>query len=362
VIRSIDINARFLTQPITGVQRFAVEIVAGIDRHLSASAQFRDQYRFRLISPRSARTMDLEHIPLARAGRLEGHGWEQLELPLHARGRVLLNLCNTAPVFSRNVVTIHDAAAFAVPEAYSRAFRLWYRALIPALGRGGLQVVTVSEFSREELSLRARIPKHKLAVISEGCEHILRVPPDHGVFARVPVRPRGYVLAVGSRSPHKNLGVLAAALRRLDAAALPFVIAGGVNARVFGNHDAAAGDGIHHTGYVTDGELRALYENACCFLYPSLYEGFGIPPLEAMTCGAPVIASHAASLPEVCGDAAVYCDPRDPADWARTLGLLIQDPTRQGELRRRGLERARGFTWERASTAMLDILDRVHRP
>jgi glycosyltransferase involved in cell wall biosynthesis len=225
-----------------------------------------------------------------------------------------------------------------------------------------LQVVTVSEFSREELSLRARIPNHKLRVISEGCEHILRVPSDHGVFARVPVRPRGYVLAVGSRSPHKNLGLLAAALRRLDAAALPLVIAGGANSRVFGNHDAAAGDGIHPTGYVTDGELRALYENACCFLYPSLYEGVGIPPLEAMTCGAPVIASHAASLPEVCGDAAVYCDPRDPEDWARTLGLLIQDTSRQAELRRRGLERARGFTWERASAAMLDILERVHRP
>jgi glycosyltransferase involved in cell wall biosynthesis len=362
VIRAIDINARFLTQPITGVQRFAVEIVAGIDHHLSASARLRDQYRFRLISPRSARSMDLEHIPLARSGRLEGHGWEQLELPFQARGRVLLNLCNTAPVFSRNVVTIHDAAVFAVPGAYSRAFQLWYRALIPALGRGALQVVTVSEFSRQELSLRARIPKHKLQVIPEGCEHILRVPSDQAVFGRVPVRPRGYVLAVGSRSPHKNLGVLAAALRRLGAAALPLVIAGGSNPRVFGNHDAEPGEGIHPTGYVTDGELRALYENACCFLYPSLYEGFGIPPLEAMICGAPVIASRAASLPEVCGDAALYCDPRDPEDWARTLGLLIQDPTRQSELRRRGLERVRGFTWERASAAMVDILERVQRP
>jgi glycosyltransferase involved in cell wall biosynthesis len=362
VIRSIDINARFLTQPITGVQRFAVEIVAGIDRHLSASARLRDQYRFRLISPRSARSIDLEHIPHARAGRLEGHGWEQLELPLQARGRVLLNLCNTAPLFSRNVVTVHDAAVFAVPEAYSRTFQLWYRALIPALGRGGLRVVTVSEFSREELSRRARIPKHKLEVISEGCDHILRVPSDPGVFARVPVKLRGYVLAVGSRSPHKNLELLSVALRHLGVAALPLVVAGGANARVFGNHDASAGDGMHAAGYVTDGELRALYENACCFLYPSLYEGFGIPPLEAMICGAPVITSNAASLPEVCGEAALYCDPRVAEDWARTLGLLIQDPTRQGELRRRGLERARGFTWERASGEMLEILERVHRP
>lgn len=361
MIRAIDINARFLIQPITGVQRFAAEMVRGIDQHLSASARLRAEYRFRLVAPRGARGIDLEHIPVVRVGRWGGHGWEQFELPVEARKRVLLNLCNTAPLAARNVVTIHDASVFAVPQAYSRAFRLWYRALLPALGRSALRIVTVSEFSRAELSLRARIPPNKLEVVSEGCEHVLRTPPDRGILSRLPVTPRRYLLAVGSRSPHKNLELLAAALRRLGKAALPLVVAGGANSRVFGNQDAADGAGVHYAGYVTDGELRALYENACCFVFPSLYEGFGIPPLESMTCGGPVIVSRAAALPEVCGDAALYCDPRDPDDLARSLRTLIQDPVQQGELRQRGLERARCFTWERASGSLLDILERVHR-
>jgi glycosyltransferase involved in cell wall biosynthesis len=359
VTRSVEINARFLTQPITGVQRFAIEAVRGLDRHLSASAALRERYRFRLIAPRSARSMELEHIPMARIGRLKGHGWEQLELPTAAGRRVLLNLCNTAPLVARNVVAIHDAAVFAVPHAYSPAFRLWYRALIPMLGRSALRIVTISEFSRTELSLRAGIPRPKLEVVHEGCEHITQHPADRGVFSRVPVSPGGYLLAVASRSPHKNLELLAAAHARLGAAAPPLVIAGGANPRVFGDTKVTHGEGLHSAGYVTDGELRALYEDACCFVYPSLYEGFGLPPLEAMACGCPVIVSRAASLPEVCGDAALYCNPRDPEDLARTIRRLIQEAGTREELRGRGLERARGFTWERASARLLDILDRL---
>jgi glycosyltransferase involved in cell wall biosynthesis len=360
VIRSIEINARFLTQPITGVQRFAVEMVRAIDRQLSASTAFRGRYRFRLIAPRHARSMDLEHIPMIRVGRLGGHGWEQLELPARAGRRVLLNLCNTAPVAARNVVTIHDAAVFAVPQAYSPAFRLWYRTLIPLLGRSALAIVTVSEFSRTELSRRAGIAPRRLDVVPQGCEHIKQPPADQGVFSRLPVSPGRYLLAVGSRSPHKNIGLLAAALPRLGEGTLPLVLAGGANPRVFGDTTATLDEGVHSAGYVTDGELRALYEGACCFVYPSLYEGFGIPPLEAMMCGCPVIVSRAAALPEVCGEAALYCDPRDPEDLAKSIRMLIQDPCRRDQLRRLGLERAQGFTWERASAMLLEILDRVH--
>jgi glycosyltransferase involved in cell wall biosynthesis len=260
-----------------------------------------------------------------------------------------------------NLVTIHDASVFAIPEAYSRSFRLWYRTLLPVLGRTALRVATVSEFSRTELSHRAGIPAGKLAVVSQGSEHILKAPADTRVFARLPVSPGNYILAVGSQAPHKNLGLLASALDRLDGSAPPLVLAGGANLSVFSGTGTREREGAHSAGYVTDGELRALYENACCFVYPSLYEGFGIPPLEAMRCGCPVIVSRAASLPEVCGDAALYCDPRDADDLARTIGMLLREPGRSDELRRRGLERAGGFTWDRASAGLLGLLDQVHR-
>jgi glycosyltransferase involved in cell wall biosynthesis len=111
------------------------------------------------------------------------------------------------------------------------------------------------------------------------------------------------------------------------------------------------------TGRVTDAELRALYENAECFVYPSFYEGFGLPPLEAMTCGCPVVVSRAASLPEVCGEAAVYCDPGNPADIGRALDQVLEDSELRSELRQRGVDRAAQFTWSHSGRALLGLLD-----
>jgi glycosyltransferase involved in cell wall biosynthesis len=163
------------------------------------------------------------------------------------------------------------------------------------------------------------------------------------------------ILAVGSRSPHKNLAAVVQAVSRLGGSALPLVAAGGANTRVF-NPAELNGNSFHAVGYVTDLELRALYEQAACFVYPSLYEGFGLPPLEAMTCGCPVVVSRAAALPEVCGDAALYCDPHDPENIAEQIRTVLHDSGRRAELRERGLARARCFTWGRAASALLGIL------
>jgi glycosyltransferase involved in cell wall biosynthesis len=358
VSQRVEINARFLTQPVTGVQRFAEEIVRGLDRQLASSARLRDLYQFRLIAPRTARDFELEHIPVTRVGRSKGHSWEQLELPLHVGRRLLLNFANTAPLTTRNLVTLHDAGVYAIPDAYSAAFRLWYRTLIPVLGRTAVRVLTISRFSQSELTRHARIPQRKMEIVPQGCEHIRRTEPDQRVFDRLPLIPRGYLLAVGSRSPHKNIGLLAQALALLGEAAPMLVIAGGTNARVFGREIPMDGP-VHSAGYVTDGELRALYEGACGFVYPSRYEGFGIPPLEAMACGCPVIVARSAALPEACGDAALYCDPYDAEDLARNIRDLVGNPALQRELRQRGSDRAREFTWERASTTLVEVLQRA---
>ena len=357
-MKTIVINGRFLTQATTGVQRCAIELVSALDRRLRGDQKVRDQWRFRLITPgRGVRTtLELEYIPVVSTGRLTGHPWEQLELPRHAGNQVVLNLCNTGPLAAHSVVTIYDAAVYAVPDAYSPGFRLWYRALLPRLGRRALRVLTASVFSRGELSSRAGIPASKIDVIPLGSDHMLQSSPDPRVFDRIPVSPGRYILTVGSKSPHKNVEAVARAMSQLDGAALPLVAVGGANPRVFsepGNPNSAH---FHSVGYVTDGELRALYQNAVCLVYPSLYEGFGLPPLEAMTCGCPAVVARAASLPEVCGDAVLYCDPRDPGDIARQIGL-IQEPQRRDELRRRGLEHARQFTWDRAADQLLKLLD-----
>jgi glycosyltransferase involved in cell wall biosynthesis len=358
-VKKVCINGRFLTQAITGVQRYAREMVRAIDEQLSAAPAIRQQYAFTLLTPRQpAGTIELEHIPTLRIGRLRGHAWEQLELPFHAGGRLILNLCNTAPLAAAGLVTIHDASVFAVPEAYSRTFGLWYRSLFPLLGKRARSILTVSAFSRGQLIQHAGIPAAKIRVVPEGSEHLLRSPGDLGVFARAPVQPGRYILAVGSLSPHKNLIGVVKAVSRLGTSALPLVAAGGGNKRVF-NQAGLNGESFHAVGYVTDRELRALYEHAACFVFPSLYEGFGLPPLEAMTCGCPVVVSRAAALPEVCGPAVLYCDPHDPENIAEQIRTILDNPAQRAELRERGLARARCFTWEQAASALLGILGEI---
>jgi glycosyltransferase involved in cell wall biosynthesis len=356
-MRLVDINGRFLTQSVTGVQRYATELVRALDCQLAESSELRERYRFRLVTPsRGAQQLELTHIPVEAVGHLRGNPWEQLELPLHACRRLLLNLCNTAPLICAAVVTIHDASVFAVPEAYSAAFRTWYRILLPAVGRRALRVITVSNFSRDELSRRAGISASKVDVIPLGGEHVLQNPADLSIFRRLPVEQGHYILAVGSRSPHKNLAAVVKAISRLGPNAPPLVVAGGSNSRIF-SEQRTSGGAYHLAGYVTDAELRALYENAVCFVFPSLYEGFGLPPLEAMACGCPAVVSNAASLPEVCGNAVLYCNPLDPDDIATNIGALIADSALREDLRGRGAARAKRFTWRQAAEGFVRSID-----
>lgn len=305
-------------------------------------------------------SLRLGTIRVRESGRLQGHWWEQLELARWAGSHLLLNLCNTAPLTGQNMITIiYDASVFAVPEAYSRTFRLWYRVMMPAVGRRSRQVITASQFSRNELARYARIAPHRIAVIPGSGEHILASPPDESVLPRLDLRPRRYILAVNSHSLHKNVAGFALAAKLLDRADYDVVLAGGANTRVFRGSSSLPESRLRLTGYVSDAELRALYESAACFVYPSFYEGFGLPPLEAMACGCPVVVSRAASLPEVCGDAAVYCDPHDPVDIARAIDQVLADPAAQEDLRARSLERAGSFSWRRAARAMLGHIEEL---
>jgi glycosyltransferase involved in cell wall biosynthesis len=355
-VSRIYINGRFLTQQTTGVQRFAREILRALDNLVVSEDSARKRSLVLLTPPGTAPLPGLRTIECRSVGRLHGHAWEQLELPRHTRDGFSLNLCNTAPLAGRSIiVAIHDAGVFAVPEAYSRAFRVWYQMLHPRLGRRAMRVVTVSEFSRNELSRYLGIARDRFTVIPNGGEHILREPADREILNRLGLSGR-YVLAVSSHSAHKNFAGIQAAVRHMRNQNFTLVFAGGGNSRIFNAGEALTGEPIM-TGRVTDAELRALYESAECFVYPSFYEGFGLPPLEAMTCGCPVVVSRAASLPEVCGEAAVYCDPSDPADIGRVLDEVLENAELRNDLRRRGEERAAQFTWSRSGTALLGLLD-----
>ncbi len=344
------INGRFMTRPATGVDRFALELLRGLAQaHEPAlTAWVPRQAEVRSQLPRGLSTQAV--------GRLGGQAWEQWDLPQLAGDAPLVNLCNTAPLGRRQqLVVIHDAATLANPGNFSWKFRTWYRIMLGSLMRRARVVASVSKFSAGELMRYFPGRKAGVEVVCEGGEHILRVPADTGIIERLGLQGRRFVLAVGSWSPNKNFGAVLKAMGQLDDPDLLLVAAGGGNQRVF----AAAqvqDPRLLSTGFVSDAELRALYEHAACFVFPSFYEGFGLPPLEAMCCGCPVVVSNTTSMPEVCGDAALYCDPADPASIAAQIRRLLDSPALCQEMRQAGLQRARQFGWDKAAAQFHAIM------
>lgn len=362
---NIYINGRFLTQEITGVQRYAIELVKQWDALLAEdggkSGHVQSHEIRLLVPPGPVRDLGLSRIGVRQAGAggwASGHLWEQLVLPWHARDGWLVNLCNTGPLLKRRqVATIHDSAVFVYPASFSFAFRNAYKIIQRGLGARAGVIVTASEFSKSELIKHCRIPADKIQVVPLGCEHMQGVVSDASVHDRLGIAPGRYVLAVSSHNPSKNFANLARAFERLRDADYEIVIAGASNARVFGRTpELPRSDRVKLAGYVSDEQLKALYEGASCFVYPSLYEGFGLPPLEAMACGTPVVVSAAASLPEVCRDAALYCDPHRPDDIARQIDRVMRDAATRERLSDRGKRHAARYSWESCARRTLDVV------
>lgn len=352
---NIYINGRFLSQRITGVQRYALEITRALDRAIASDDSLRRHNYCLLTPPGVAAPTGLEHIAIRAVGHLHGHPWEQLELPLYVRDGYLLNLCNCAPLAVKNqLVTIHDAAVAAFPSAYSRPFRLWYRLMYSVLGRRLTNLDTVSHFSASELNHYFGIHKEKFTITYNGIDHIARIKPDDSVIERHGLTNTPYVFAVSSLSPSKNFALVLQAASIMPE--VTFIIAGGANASVFSAQSLAVPENVRFIGYVTDGELIALYRHAAAFVYPSLYEGFGIPPLEAMACSCPVVVSNAASLPEVCGDAALYIDPTSADELVTALTRLLADASLRQSLVSKGCKQSAKFTWDSTISPLLDIL------
>jgi len=356
--QNIYINGRFLTQPKTGVQRFAEELLNEVDC-LIASPEYANYQLTCLVPPNSyaSQLPAWQNIHIKPCGKLKGNLWEQIDLPINARTGLLVDLCNIGPVFHfSQVVVIHDVSVFAVPEAYSSTFRLKYKLVYFALAHNKSRIFTVSQFSKKELCRFLHIPEEKIRVLPEGCEHILRIQPDDSILKKFSLGKQAYFLAIGSVSRHKNLKIVVEAMRGCEEELPNLVVAGGSFSKVFQSEKNILDPKIIRLGYVTDEQLRSLYENALGLVFPSLYEGFGLPPLEAMICGCPVLASNRASLPEVCGDAALYFDPTSAQDVADKLRQLAISHSLQDDLREKGLARAQQFTWKKTAHDFLKFI------
>ena len=343
---NIIINGRFLTQPVTGVQRYAIEMTRWL---------LRFDPTIQVVAPSNILHHNLaDEWGAISIGKLKGHKWEQLELPRYLKTRnspLLVGFGNTGPMgYANQVVTIHDLAFRVNPKWFSRWFAAWYNLLIPRLTRKSRKVITVSQFSAQEIQKHLGIPPENIEVLANG------LPEANTESVPLPTIKGTYFLAVASENERKNMKVLLEAFRKLKDTDAQLILCGGASHVFRTKEKSHLFEGVNHLGYVDDSTLKSLYAHALAMVIPSLYEGFGIPNLEAMAANCPVVASDIPAFREVCGDAALYFNPNDADELAQELREITKNDFLRDELIERGKKRLSLFSYETSARKLLGIL------
>jgi glycosyltransferase involved in cell wall biosynthesis len=320
--KRVVVNGRFLARRITGVERYGREILRYIG--------------------------DTDRIEATHEQGWKGHTWEQFVLPLRLeRTSILWSPANTGPLLVRNqALTIHDLSPLEHPEWFRTGFAMWYRLFLPVLARRVEKVFTPSEYVRQKVIQRFGIPH--VTVTPNGVDHSLFHPGAKQGHIEV---PPCYVLFVGTLEPRKNLRILLDAWNESkDHVRDMWLLITGVTGTVFKtvnvSHDV---ERVRFLGYVDDKTLAGLYANATLFVLPSQDEGFGLPALEAMASGTPVIVSDGGALPEVVGDAGLTFCLSDIHTLTGTLKECLSNSRLRAEFTERGLERAAKFSWQKTA-------------
>ena len=289
------------------------------------------------------------------------HLWSHFVLPFK-KGALLFCPANTAPFFvpksKKVVLTLHDVAFLRYGESFSPLFKWYYRLIVPHNLRRADSVITISEASKKEITAAYPFAEKKIEVIPLGIGGHFTVMPE--------ITKEKMLLYVGSLNPRKNFASVIKAFLQLERSDYRLVIVGNFTSHF--THDSSTLkvletaekhpriDMLPHIGNM---ELAGLYSRAALFLFPSYYEGFGLPPLEAMACGTPVIVSSISSMPEVCGDAALYCDPHSIDDIASKISQLLADESLRSVMREKGLAHVKKYRWEAAAQKHLDLFFKV---
>lgn len=337
----ITCNTRILQSHLTGAQRYTLELLTHFGNRLHT------------VKPDK---------PLKG---ISGHAWEQFILPTKLNGGMLWSPCNVGPLVVENqVVSLLDVVPLDHPEWLNPKFASWYRFLTPRLAKRVRSIITISEFSKQRIIAHCPGVASKVYVTHLGVDSRFKIIEHNKICEmrnRLSIPSPHYIVVLGSLEPRKNLDRLLKAWSVIEER-LPddvyLVIAGAQGSNlVFGNVSfEKIPSRVCFTGHVPDDLLPALYSGAVASAYVSLYEGFGLPPLESMACGTPPLTGNLASLPEVVGDAGLMVDPYDVDAIADGLLRLIENSTLRSELSQKGLARVKNFTWENTADMTLRIL------
>lgn len=366
----VGINARALAKPDpAGVSRYTHNLLGAL-----AAQPGDDAVEYLLFGVESLPAALSNHDCVRNAGEpapthsgLQAHRWEQFALP-RVLGKHDLDVFHTPagqpPVPSGLsevplVTTVHDVSPVAYPEWFSRGYATLYRVLTPLAVRASARIIAVSGFTRDEIVAAYPSAAGKTIAVHNG----VGPPADPGTPVEG-LRAHEFLLFVGAANQRKNLRTLLAAYRRYRARTVdpvPLALAG-PERDVFAAFEYDLPAGVQALGYVPDAQLGWLYRNAAAFVFPSLYEGFGLPIVEAMHAGTPVVTSDRGAMAEVAGDAAHLVNPLDAGCLAAGIERVLSNGTYRKRLTERGVERAATFTWDRAAARTVDVYRAVAEP
>ncbi len=289
------------------------------------------------------------------------HLWSHFILPFKS-GNILFCPANIAPLYvpksKKLIITIHDVAFLTYPDSFSAIFRFYYRWLMPIVVKRADTIITVSQSSKKEILKYYPYAKDKIEVIYLGLDEKYKII-DSIVKEKI-------ILYVGSLNERKNFTSVIEAFELLNLDDYTLLIIGNFSSNFLIDDKtnkilkrAKEKDNIEFKSNILDEELVKIYNKATLLIFPSFYEGFGLPPLEAMACGTPVITSNLTSMPEVCGDAAVYINPYKVKDIKEKIEMLIENEELQQQIIQKGLERVKQFDWEKASVKHIDIFKKA---
>lgn len=364
----IGLDGYPLSEPRTGVGHYTLELARAL-----AGMHPADQ--FELISPvpfaqyvTDERTVPNLTFVKAKSSSVRGHWWS-VGLPLYAR-RASLDLFHGTnfelPIWNRRrtVLTIHDLSALRYPELHRPRLARRARVRLPLAAKLAAAIITPTEAMKGEVCARLRLKPHKVTAIHEAPRAFFRpmpFPDGADIRKRLGVQDE-FLLFVGTLEPRKNLLTVLKAFEQIlrhTSLRPQLVIAGGegwlMNETFSFLNESGINEHLLLTGYLDDQDLRALYSSCQAFIYPSLYEGFGLPPLEAMACGAPVIASRIDALQETVGEAAIMMDPLDVDGMAQRIIGLLQNAELRRKMIGRGPQHAAGFSWAKAAQATYEV-------
>lgn len=347
-IMKIIINGRFLVHKITGVSRYAREILSELDKIVPS-----DSIEL-AIPPETEDVPNYINIKVKRIGNLHNRLWEHISFPHYVKKSkaVSLNLCNVAPLVSPGIVCIHDMKIKSHPEYFSTAFCLWNKILLANQTKRAKKIITVSEFSKKEIMKYYNISEEKIIVIPNAWQHYKGINYDSNILSKYSLACNKYYFALGSLEPNKNLKWIAS--KALEMPDYQFVVAGGINKQLFADGlNFSCPDNMILLGYISDEEAKTLMKNCEAFLFPSFYEGFGIPPLEAISCGCrKIVISDIEVMHEIYGESAYYINPNNTQDNICNL------PDKPIELVYEPLNR---FNWSNSAQLLYDQITHMRK-